>query len=218
MKMKFNILLLFVCGFVSTPAFAGGNEVKRTDEVDSNWNIDARFGVGADKNYKELDCEECKSNGYNGSAILSLDLTYGWSDFEAGLTGSFNSALFKEPQYYVGATFGWRRDLTGWLEAKVTSEAGAHIMVDVVDDFFVTVRRDSGDVVLPYVATRLSLDATVWEAAGLVLGVWGGAKFDLTREVVEADVEVWFSDETRPERVEVGGHLLAGGLTLGFEF
>jgi len=219
-KVQSKIVSLAWVLFFMVPAICGAGELEGAlmKEPTSSWSIDTRVGVVADGSSKQIQCSDCRNDGYDVAGVVALDFAYHWSDFQAGVSGSFSEVVLGNSHYRVSTTFGWTRRFNSWLQASVVSEAGVHVIPDIASGFMNGVVGDIDSAVLPYLGARFGLDVKVWDAAGLVLGLWGGAELDLMTQEINADMSVMFSDIPKREVHLAGGHQLGAGVTLGFEF
>ncbi|MBT6489426.1 MAG: hypothetical protein HOK97_06675 [Deltaproteobacteria bacterium] len=218
--MNWTVLLAMCVVFFAAPLAGAAGTVKEYKNGDSAsyWSIDTRFGVIFDGSIREIQCQECKQGYYGGGVLVGVDATYNWSEFQAGLSGTFGEVLFEGQRYNLGAMLGWRHDLADWLQFKTVGEVGVHALNNFIDDgMFQSVADNSDFAILPFIGARVGLDARVWPAAGLVLGVWGSGQVDLAKRQYNASLSGLF-DSVNHETYEVGGHRLSVGVNLGFEF
>ena len=113
---------------------------------------------------------------------------------------------------------GWRHELANWLQFKAVGEAGVHVIDNYHSaGFFQNDPTGSDFAILPFVGTRLNLDAKVWPAAGLILGIWTSGQINLFNQENDITSSGMF-DSVDHKTYRVGGHRLSVGLNLGFEF
>ena len=219
-KMNWTVLLAMCVVFFAAPmaGATGTIQDKVPSASTSYWSVDTRVGVVFDGSVREIQCYDCKQDYYGGGGIFGLDLTYNWNEFQTGLSGTLSEIIFGGQRYSLGATFGWNSELANWLQFKSVGEVGAHVLNNFIDaGIFQSVSDDSDFAILPYVGARLGLEAKVWPAAGMVLGIWGGAEIDLAKREYNRSLSGSYSP-VQQETYALGGHRLSVGVNLGFEF
>ena len=219
-KMNWTVLLAMCVVFFAAPiaGATGTLQEGKTDVSAPYWSLDTRVGVIFDRSIREVQCQDCKQDYYGGGVIVGVDLTYNWSEFQAGLSGTLGDVTFEGQRYNLGATVGWRHDIANWLQFKSVGEVGVHALSNFIDGrIFQSVSDNSDFAILPFVGARVGLDARVWPDAGLVLGIWGSGQIDLAKREYEVSLNGLF-DSVNQETYEVGGHRLSVGINLGFEF
>jgi hypothetical protein len=218
--IKWNLLFTMCVVFFAAPVVGATSTVQEqaSNDSDSYWSLEGRTGFIFDRTTREINCGNCNPDFYDIGIMFGADLAYSWDDFQAGLSGTLGGVVFGSEQYSLSATAGWRHDFTSWLQFKALGEVGAH----VIDGFasgalFQNIPDDSDFAILPFVGTRLSLNAKIWPAAGLVLGIWASGQMSLVNREQDFRSEGLF-DSVDHHTYAVGGHQLSTGVNLGFEF
>ena len=98
-------------------------------------------------------------------------------------------------------------------------EAGIHYLENYDEFMGSHTITDSDWAALPYAGLRVEADITVWDAAGLNLGVWSSLRADLTTFEQQILVHKGFwSEGLQMQAYQAGGLQLAGGVKTGIRF
>jgi opacity protein-like surface antigen len=156
----------------------------------------------------ERDLSDSSLQLAGGDVIVNL----GGMQFGAIVDTTFGDGV---TQTALGGLFGFR--LGDQLRLDLLGEAGGHRFGNVLDDRSIVTASSSSEWLLyvgvrPGVAYRFDLGPS---SAGIVVGVWGFARWDVT----DSDVGVTVGDASgaSPANVELGGTTIGATLRLGLE-
>ena len=180
--------------------------------------LNLRLGAAWENTGGRIDCSECEPSSYDLMSEASLDALYSWSEWQAGVTASLGQGILESNQYHLGLMMARRYELNRWLMFRAAAEVGVHVMHDIASGLFTHALNDIDDALLPYVGMCLGIQLKPWESRGFTLGFWGNARKDLVKVQIRTRVVTDFMGETVDTvDFEVGGHMFAGGMTLGWE-
>lgn len=220
--MKFpNSILFYVTTLTMTLGLGSSAQAQTPSNTISTarWSLDINSGIHDDTPYPINDCSSCKAVSNYGGLNASFDVNYHVDHLALGLLVESQAKILSGPtQAFVGALVAATTDYE-IANIRGGLEAGIHYLENYDEFMGPHTITDSDWAALPYAGLRVEADITVWEAAGLNLGVWSSLRADLTTFEQQILVHKGFwSEGLQMQAYQAGGLQLAGGVKTGIRF
>jgi hypothetical protein len=193
----------------ATPAQDGGGGGFGGFDLTVHGGVDKYDAIGFKSGLNSTDFTDAEqmrdaSQTYGATAILRFGALSVGALAERGRPGRANATTT------IGALAGLNLPL-GRLQLDALGELGGQRYGDALHDPGVIVDSDRADW-LAYVGLRPGISIHLGERGGLLVGIWGYARWD----VMEKDVKVTLANGTGNGTYTLGGTQLGAALRLGF--